>query len=79
MSNIEIKCLNCGEKYLLEPRNAKILGPVIHAWCPLCRKKTIRNISKFVQKQIPGANTLSRFELFSEMAIKAKQIEEKLL
>jgi hypothetical protein len=79
MSEVTIRCLKCGKVHGIEKYNARLLGPVLYVECPFCRKKTICNLSKFVEKQVRAPERLGRYALFNVMLCRAKEIQKRLL
>jgi len=78
MSDIIVTCSRCGRRHGLEIYNARIQGTVIHVSCPFCRNETVRNIGKFVEKQMPRSEkACGRFELCGKMAHFARKLEKE--
>lgn len=79
MSNINVKCSRCGKRHGLESYNTRIEGPVIRIFCPFCRNKTVKNLSKFVEDQMPSIrDAVGRFESCARMAEFARKMEKEL-
>lgn len=77
--NIIVTCSHCKKQHDLNIFNAKIQGPVIQVFCPFCKKKTIRNISKFIEKQAFLARKgLTRYETCAAVAALGRMMEREL-
>ena len=48
---IKIRCLSCGELYVCNQGNTKIVGPVITTECPICGVSIDKNYSAFLDVQ----------------------------
>ena len=48
---IKVRCLSCGKTYICHQGNTKIFGPIIDTTCPMCRNKTSKNYSAFLEAQ----------------------------
>lgn len=78
MGEITVRCLRCDKRHGLGVYNARIYGPVINVTCPFCNKETQRNLGKFVEKQIPKAGMLGRYELFEAMRSLSREMIKEL-
>jgi len=78
MGEITVKCLRCGKRHGLSAYSARISGPIIKVTCPFCKQETMRNLGKFVEKQIRYPQNLGRFELFEAMTSLAREMVKEL-
>jgi len=78
MSEVIITCPHCSKKHSVERHNARLHGPVFYVWCPFCRRKTKRNLGKFLEEQINTMHGMGRFDKFCAMVSKARALEELL-
>jgi len=74
----EVICLNCHSRHILTASLASLYGPVIHVYCPICRKKTIKNFSTYVWAQVQCKEFMDRYEQVSVMITLGRMIERKL-
>lgn len=78
MGDIIVSCARCGKRHGLETYNTRVWGPVIHVSCPFCRKETVRNLGKFVEKQMfRSEKTDGRYERCHKMKALAQKIEKE--
>lgn len=75
--DIEISCFHCRKRYKVDSSTVRVSGPVIQASCPFCRKKTVKNLGSFVEKQIRNKRSMGRFDIVSVMINLAKIIERE--